>query len=99
MTDLPAWRRARCQRLWEEQHGNCFFCGRPMPEPMTQRVRHRKRACAATIEHVVPRSAGGAADWSNEVAACHACNAAKADQPPTEEQKQKLALLKAFPLV
>lgn len=99
MTDDPTWRRGRCQRLWEEQQGRCFFCGQPMPEPLTQRLRHRKRPESATIEHVVPRSQGGPADWTNEVAACRSCNAAKANQPATDEQKQKLAALKGFSCV
>lgn len=90
------WRRGRCQRLWQEQGGTCFFCGRPMPEPATQRLRHRKRLESATIEHVQPRSKGGAQDWTNEVAACRACNSTKADQPPSDEDLKKLAALKGL---
>jgi len=91
--DSP-WRRARCQALWEHQHGLCFHCGRPMGAPMVQRVRHRKRDDAATIEHVLPRSMGGMAAWPNEVAACRACNAAKADMAPLAIQLWRLAWLK-----
>lgn len=85
------WRRGRCQALWQEQQGVCFFCGRTMPEPARQRLRHRKRMESATIDHVQPRTLGGLAEWSNEVAACRACNSAKADRPPTEEELTKLA--------
>lgn len=86
------WRRGRCQALWLEQDGACFFCGRPMPEPLGQRLRHRPEA--ATIEHVQPRALGGPAEWNNEVAACRACNSAKADRPPNAEELARLARLK-----
>ena len=39
----------------------CVYCGRP----------------SETVEHVEPRSAGGAYGWANEVGACKACNRAK----------------------
>ena len=66
-----------------------------MAPPLTQRLRHRKRADAATIDHVVPRALGGAAEWPNEVAACRACNAAKADAAPAADDLDRLARLKA----
>lgn len=91
--DSP-WRRQRCHALWREQHGRCFHCGRPMPDPLTQRDRHRKRTDAATIEHVLPRTLGGAAAWRNEVACCRACNAAKADRLPSRIELWRLAWLK-----
>lgn len=93
------WRRARCHRLWEEQQGFCFYCGTAMAAPLTQRVRHRKRQDAATIDHVVPRAHGGATEWPNEVAACRACNAAKGDCPPSELDIQKLRQLKRFEII
>jgi 5-methylcytosine-specific restriction endonuclease McrA len=65
-----------------------------MAPPLTQRLRHRRRPDAATIEHVVPRSQGGAAEWSNEVAACRTCNASKADRGPTEDELRRLSELK-----
>lgn len=33
-----------------------------------------------TIDHVIPRSKGGANHWENVVAACESCNSRKADQ-------------------
>ncbi len=33
-----------------------------------------------TIDHIIPRSKGGANTWGNVVAACKRCNNAKADQ-------------------
>jgi 5-methylcytosine-specific restriction endonuclease McrA len=44
--------------------GRCVYCG----------------ATAATIDHVVPRSRGGAHTWDNVVSACHRCNHVKADR-------------------
>lgn len=89
-----SWRRGRCHALWAHQGGLCFHCGRPMPDPLTQRERHRKRADAATIDHVLPRALGGMAAWLNEVAACRACNAAKADRMPTAVEVWRLLWMK-----
>jgi 5-methylcytosine-specific restriction endonuclease McrA len=46
----------------------CAYCGRS----------------ASTIDHVVPRSRGGADSWENLVACCLACNNAKSDRTPRE---------------
>lgn len=97
MPEDKEWRRARCHDLWEEQGGSCFYCGITMAGPLQQRIRHRKRPDAATIDHVTPKSLGGAAAWHNEVAACRACNAAKADAPPSAEDLEKLRRLKSGP--
>jgi 5-methylcytosine-specific restriction endonuclease McrA len=35
---------------------------------------------AATVDHVVPRSRGGAHTWTNVIAACAQCNARKGDR-------------------
>ncbi|MCR6632120.1 MAG: HNH endonuclease [Magnetospirillum sp.] len=91
--DSP-WRRGRCHALWQHQSGLCFHCGSPMPDPLTQRGRHRKRPNAATIEHVLPRALGGMESWLNEVAACRACNATKADRLPSGMELWRLAWLK-----
>src|SRR3954470_22802126 len=37
-----------------------------------------------TLDHVVPRSRGGASTWENLVACCHSCNCQKGNQFPTE---------------
>jgi 5-methylcytosine-specific restriction endonuclease McrA len=60
--------------------------------PMTRAgvLRRDGRRCAYcgrradTIDHVVPRSRGGAHDWDNCVAACRSCNSRKADRLLTE---------------
>ncbi len=44
---------------------------------------HRCQYCGATaenIDHVIPRSRGGAHTWDNVVAACRPCNARKEDR-------------------
>jgi 5-methylcytosine-specific restriction endonuclease McrA len=39
---------------------------------------------ATTIDHVLPRSRGGANSWKNTVAACGPCNQRKGDRTPAE---------------
>jgi len=49
-------------------HLTCQYCG---AQPGWESI---------TIDHVVPRSRGGATNWTNCVAACVDCNARKADR-------------------
>ena len=46
----------------------CGYCGKP----------------ATTIDHILPRSRGGADSWENLVAACLRCNNIKSDRTPQE---------------
>lgn len=46
----------------------CAYCGRS----------------AATVDHVMPRSRGGANSWTNLVACCRSCNSLKGDRTPEE---------------
>jgi 5-methylcytosine-specific restriction endonuclease McrA len=39
---------------------------------------------ASTIDHVLPRSRGGANTWENTVAACGRCNGRKGNRTPAE---------------
>ena len=48
--------------------GECQYCGRP----------------AENVDHVVPRSRGGAHDWENVVASCRRCNSRKEARTPDE---------------
>jgi len=51
------------------------------------RDRHRCAYClgrASTVDHIVPRSRGGANTWLNTVAACGGCNQRKGDRTPAE---------------
>lgn len=46
----------------------CIYCGRS----------------ATTVDHILPRSRGGASTWENLAAACRPCNALKDDRTPEE---------------
>lgn len=52
-----------------------------------RRDAHRCGYCgksAATIDHILPRSRGGADSWENLVACCLRCNNVKGDRTPRE---------------
>lgn len=52
-----------------------------------RRDQHRCAYCgkqASTIDHLVPKSRGGAMTWLNLVAACTPCNGAKRNRTPEE---------------
>jgi 5-methylcytosine-specific restriction endonuclease McrA len=66
-------RRRLLHQLKFKQFGQCFYCQRRFVmyvpgHPLTP-----------TIDHMLPRSAGGATDAGNCVAACLTCNQAKGD--------------------
>jgi 5-methylcytosine-specific restriction endonuclease McrA len=42
------------------------------------------RGAATTVDHVIPRSRGGADSWTNLVACCVRCNNKKGDRTPEE---------------
>ena len=50
--------------LFARDGGRCVYCSAP----------------ATSIDHVIPRSRGGAHAWENVVSACHRCNHLKADK-------------------
>lgn len=57
------------------------------------RDEHRCQYCggrADSIDHVMPRSRGGANTWENVAAACRPCNLSKRDRTP-EEAGMRLA--------
>ena len=58
--------------LWKRDENTCQYCGNALPSNRLQ------------IEHVMPRSRGGATGWDNCVAACGPCNSRKADKTPRE---------------
>jgi 5-methylcytosine-specific restriction endonuclease McrA len=45
-----------------------------------------------TIDHIIPRSRGGADTWENLVAACHYCNNKKGNRTPEEAEMQLLSI-------
>lgn len=63
---VPVRRRAPLNRraIFARDGGRCQYCAGP----------------AESIDHVVPRSRGGAHVWENVVAACRACNTRKRDR-------------------
>lgn len=60
------------------------------PKPTKSAIKMRDGMCAycggsaETVDHVVPRSRGGALTWENAVAACLRCNHRKANRTPRE---------------
>ena len=50
--------------IFARDGGKCVYCSAP----------------ATSIDHVMPRSRGGAHAWENVVSACHKCNHQKADR-------------------
>jgi len=67
---VPYRRRAALSRrgVFLRDDYLCQYCGR----------------AAENVDHVVPRSRGGAHEWENVVAACRRCNGRKRDQTPAE---------------
>src|SRR5258707_6701451 len=49
-----------------------------------------------TLDHVVPRSRGGASTWENLVACCHLCNRQKANQFPIQAGMKLMRQPRAF---
>lgn len=54
-------------RLSESQNWKCAWCGCVC-------THEKGKKHSITIEHVIPKSMGGADDWENMVMACHSCN-------------------------
>src|SRR2546423_12189113 len=50
----------------------CQYCGSALS------------AAELTLDHVIPRSRGGASTWENLVACCHTCNRSKGNHLPYE---------------
>jgi hypothetical protein len=62
-----AWRDFK-RRLWERDGGICGICREPVSQDQMQ------------IDHVIPRSRGGAHEWANLLQAAHrVCNIRKGD--------------------
>ncbi|HRY29430.1 MAG TPA: HNH endonuclease [Elusimicrobiota bacterium] len=60
------------RNIYEHYGYRCCYCGKELPTDMLN------------LDHVVPRSRGGATDWSNIVTSCIPCNLKKADRLPKE---------------
>lgn len=60
------------RNVFKRDQSTCQYCGiRPGPEHLT-------------LDHVVPRSRGGATTWENCVLACASCNARKSNRSPEQ---------------
>lgn len=70
---IPHQTRALTRRniLMRDRYG-CQYCGEPFP------------AGELTLDHVIPRSRGGASTWENLVACCIPCNNRKGSRTPEE---------------
>jgi 5-methylcytosine-specific restriction endonuclease McrA len=64
----------------------CQYCGEVLPSG------------ELTLDHVVPRSRGGASTWENLVACCHPCNRTKGNQFPGEASMHLMREPRAFNL-
>jgi 5-methylcytosine-specific restriction endonuclease McrA len=70
---MPATSVAFSRRnVARRDHHTCQYCG---AQPGWDQI---------TIDHILPRSRGGASSGTNCVAACVACNAEKADRTPEQ---------------
>ena len=67
---VPYRRRAALSRrgVFIRDGNRCGYCGR----------------AAENVDHVIPRSRGGAHEWENVVAACQRCNGRKRDLTPEQ---------------
>jgi hypothetical protein len=70
--ETPGKAERRRRKLLERDGDGCWFCGLPMGDD-------------CTIEHLVPRSAGGRDALANYALAHRRCNADAADMPLTEK--------------
>jgi 5-methylcytosine-specific restriction endonuclease McrA len=71
---LPFTRR----NLYRRDGGRCAYCG--------ERVTYS----SFTIDHVHPRSLGGATSWENTVSACMPCNSRKGNRRPRSGELEPL---------
>lgn len=64
----------------------CQYCAEVLP------------STELTLDHVIPRSRGGASTWENLVACCHECNRRKGNQLAAEAGMKLLREPRAFSL-
>ncbi len=81
----PIIRLTRQNVMLRDAH-QCQYCGRRPP------VRD------LNIDHVMPRSRGGATSWENLVACCHPCNNRKGNRTPEEAGMKLLRQPRPFSL-
>jgi 5-methylcytosine-specific restriction endonuclease McrA len=60
------------RNIYARDRGRCQYCGRRFP------------TSELSLDHIVPRSRGGEANWTNIVCCCVACNVRKGGRLPVE---------------
>src|ERR1700719_1561322 len=76
--------KALRHELFEKHGGKCYFCGRDTKPSLGWSYRPE----FATVEHLIPRSKGGAGP-ENLVLACFGCNQKKGSMMPEEFMNTK----------
>jgi hypothetical protein len=64
--------------IFLRQKGQCFFCGKPL------------KMGTLSIDHYLPRDAGGTDEVFNLVACCKSCNADKLNTIPEDVSKRQI---------
>jgi len=67
------------RNLFARDHNRCQYCGKPHP------------TSELSVDHVVPRSQGGATTWENLVCACVRCNVKKGGRTPVQAHMRLIA--------
>lgn len=81
-------------RLYEEQHGRCYYCQRKMLLVVCGRADGRTHPLQVTLDHIIPRGMGGTrAPTLNAVAACSQCNSERGDRDAREFILEKMGAL------
>ncbi len=72
--------------VWQRDGWRCRYCGTTVVAPEKPKGDRHPRflANSATLDHIVPSSAGGRRSMDNCVTACWSCNHDKADLTLTE---------------
>jgi len=81
----PMTKYERRLKLFRQQGGLCFYCGKPMfflHKTNKFKLTRENKKRLATIDHIIPKSAGGTDCWNNIVCACRTCNHDKGDIIP-----------------
>ena len=67
------------RNLFARDQNHCQYCGRKFS------------SSELSLDHVVPRSQGGASSWQNLVCACMKCNVRKAGRTPRQAHMKLIA--------
>ena len=74
----------------------CYYCQREMIESKPTLTAEMKNL-VATIDHVIPRGAGGSDDPYNIVISCYRCNNLKSDLPAEAFRQFAKTVIQKFP--